>query len=141
MQKAVTKTLRISQKDFDIIEKFQKTNPIFDNFSTLVRVAILDFVSKKGLVRIRPVKEEVEEERLSFLWDYDLTGAEVHEMLAGPREKARWLIARILEHAQFKEVWKYLTPDIIEQELPHLRLPKKVLEHWKYAIKCWKVKK
>ena len=44
-----------------------------------------------------------------FLWDYDLTEADVHAILqAGDDTERVWLVSRILESARYEDVWKYL---------------------------------
>ena len=132
------KTVRLAERESKIIGQFLEQNPAIENFSALARIAILDFVSKRGSIQLRPIVEDREEKRPSFIWDYDLTGSQIREILSGSQEKRRWLVGRILEHARFDEIFKYLTLREIEHDLPHLRLPKKLKDHWEYAIKRWK---
>ena len=132
------KTVRLSQKEVRQTEEFLTQNPAIENFSALARIAILDFISKRGSIPIKPILYEEPKGRPSFLWDYDLTEGEIREMLQSSLEKRKWLVARILEHARFDEIWKYLTRDQIEHDLPHVRLPEKTKQHWAYALKRWK---
>lgn len=142
MKKTNTATIRLSVRESGYIAEFLKKNPFFDGFSTLARVALLDFMSKRGAVEIRPVVSEsrTSQQKPSFLWDYDLSEGEILEILSSPLDKRKWLVAKILEHATFDEVWRYLTLGQIEKDLPHLRIPVKVKEHWAYAIKIWRKK-
>jgi hypothetical protein len=132
------KTVRLGEKEIKLVEEFLGQNPSIENFSTLARIAILDFVAKKGTISIRPILDEEPKKRPSFLWDYDLSESQVKEILSGPLGKRKWLVAKILEHAKFDEIWKYLTVRDIERDLPFLRLPKKTKEHWQFAIKRWR---
>jgi len=132
------KTVRLAERETRLISRFLQENPAIENFSALARLAILDFISKSGSIPLRPIVEEEPKARPSFLWDYDLTFGQIREILAGPLEKRKWLVARILEHAGFNEVFRYLTPREIERDLPHIRLPQKLKDHWEYAIRRWR---
>lgn len=132
------KTVRLANKEMGSVGKFLETNPAIGNFSSLARIAILDFIAKHGSIPLRPIVEEKYVEKPSFIWDYDMSEGEIREILSGPIEKRKWLVARILEHAKFNEVWKYLTPRDIERDLPTLRLSQKTREHWEYALKRWR---
>lgn len=136
--KGYLKTVRLSRKESDLVDSFLSQNQAIENFSTLARIAILDLISKKGSIPLRPIIEETPFRKPSFLWDYDISEGEIQEILSGPLEKRKWLVAKILEHANFEEVWKYLTPRSIERDLFALRLKRKTREHWEYAIKRWK---
>ena len=136
--KGSLKTIRIAGEEMVFVERFLEDNPAIESFSTLARIAILDFISKRGSIPLRPIVREEPGPRPSFLWDYDLTEGEIREILSGPLDQRKWLVARILEKATLEEVWRYLTPATIEHDLPHLRLPKKVKEHWSYALRRWK---
>ncbi len=77
--------------------------------------------------------------RLPFLWDYDLTEEDVRRILReGTPAERGWLIGRILEYAPWEEIWRYLTPDQIAQNLEnvHFRSPRD-RELWTYALKRW----
>lgn len=78
--------------------------------------------------------------RPDFLWDYNLTEKEVRRLLKeGNGHTKEWLVARILESATFKEVWKYLTLKEVLQIFPKLHLREPVKEAWKEAFKAWRV--
>lgn len=131
------KTVRLNAREVELTDQFLSQNLSIENFSTLARIAILDFISKKGSIQLRPIVEEEPQKKPSFLWDYDLTETQVREILSGSLEKRKWLVARILEHAKFNEVWKFLTIQDIRRDLPSLRLPQKIKEHWEYTMKRW----
>lgn len=132
------KTVRLSTKETTLIEQFLNQNPAIENFSALARIAILDLIAKNGTIPLRPIVTEPPAQRPSFLWDYDLSRGQIREILSGPLAQRKWLVARILEHASFDEIWDYLTPRDIERDLQSLRLLPKTREHWEYAIKRWR---
>ena len=78
--------------------------------------------------------------RPSFIWEYELTQGEIHEILEGPRPKRLWLVAKILENGKWNEIWEYLTVEGIAADLPYLRLSEKSFNHWRYAIDRWRHK-
>lgn len=120
------------------MEAYLQQNPIFESFSSLTRVALLTFISEKMNVSLLSVAESGGR-RPSFLWDYDLTETQVHEILGtrGLPDQKRWLIERILTQARFEETLKYLTMKDIKTVFSALRLPKKVKERWQYALRRW----
>lgn len=132
------KTVRLSTYEVGMVDKFLKQNPAIENFSALARIAILDIISKRGTIALNPIITESETRKPSFLWDYDINEGEIREILSGSLQERKWLIARILEHAAFDEIWKYLSLHDIERDLQHLRLPGKTKEHWEYALKRWR---
>lgn len=132
------KTVRLSSTEAKMVDQFIEQNPAIDNFSSLARIAILDLIAKKGSITLRPLVQEEAGKKPSFLWDYDLGESQIREILSGPLEQRKWLVAKILEHAKFDEVWKYLTPRDVERDLPSLRLNPKTREHWAFAVKIWR---
>ena len=73
-----------------------------------------------------------------FLWDYDLTEADVHAVLqAGDEGERAWLMARILESARFEDVWKYVTLAELRALFPQLRLKPQVRAAWDLALQVW----
>ncbi len=136
--KGELKTVRFSRQEQQLLDRYLEENPAIGSFSALARIAILDFMAKSGSIPLRPILREEQRERPSFLWDYDMSEGQVREVLAGPVKQRLWLVARILEHAKLGEVFQYLTPAQIERDLPMLRLPSKIREHWEYAIRRWK---
>jgi hypothetical protein len=78
-------------------------------------------------------------QRPYFFWDYDIREDEIRGILAGANgvEKA-WVISRILQYAKWDDIWRYLTPDDIRQNLPRLdfRRPQD-RDAWAYAVERW----
>lgn len=73
-----------------------------------------------------------------FLWDYDLTDVQIHNILKGDNEvEKRWLIGRILTHAYYKDIFKYLTVSDIIRYFSRLSLPKTVKKAWQRALEAW----
>jgi hypothetical protein len=132
--KSTLKTIRLTRKDEQMVKALLKSHPYINNFSTLVRAALVHFMN--------PQEEGVAvvSESPSFIWDYNLKPAEILEILRGPRAKRLWLVARILEHASWNDVWKYLSLDTLERDLPYLRMSDKTKRHWAYALKRWRNK-
>ncbi len=73
-----------------------------------------------------------------FLWDYDLTETQVKKILRqGDEYNKLWLIARILEHAHFDDVFKYLTTKEILDYFPKLKMRPVVKKYWQRALAAW----
>lgn len=73
-----------------------------------------------------------------FLWDYDLTYKQIYDILQGSNEVEKlWLVARIMTHAKFEDIWKYLTVDDILKVFPKLRLTPKAKQDWQRALNIW----
>lgn len=73
-----------------------------------------------------------------FLWDYKITNEQVKHILQGKNEvEKRWLIARIITHARFEDIWQYLTINDIVHALPKLQLKPSVQDAWKRALTVW----
>ena len=73
-----------------------------------------------------------------FLWDYDLTEDEVKKMLQnGSDAEKRWLIGRILEHAHFRDVFRYLSLQNIIAYFPKLKLRPIMRKYWQRAFHAW----
>lgn len=129
--KMITKSLRISTEEETRIAAFLEEHPYLQQFSTVVRAAVWEYVGAHHA--------SVEsKKRPSFLWDYDLGEGDLHAILNGPRRERLWLVARILEHARWHEVWRYLSRAQIAADLPYVRLPPKTKAHWMDALRVWK---
>lgn len=82
------------------------------------------------------MKQQVK--RPYFLWDYDLTDAQVREILHGNNEtERRWLMSRILASAAYQDVWHYLTLADIVKEFPYLKMRPQIKEMWGRALRVW----
>lgn len=76
--------------------------------------------------------------KLYFLWDYDIDEKQIRAILRGTNEMEKeWLIARLLTHAKFEDVWKYLNTKDIIKAFPKLRLPPRVKQAWQHALTVW----
>lgn len=77
-------------------------------------------------------------DRPYWLWDYDLTEADVRRILAGKNKtERRWLMGRILTSTHFKDVWRYLKVKEILREWPNLRLRPDIKRGWQRALEVW----
>jgi hypothetical protein len=73
-----------------------------------------------------------------FLWDYNLNEEQINQILHGQNDVEKlWLISRILTHAKFDDIWKYLTAQEIVNVFPKLKLPTKVKRDWERAFNVW----
>lgn len=74
-----------------------------------------------------------------FFWDYDISEDEIRAILRGGDlfEKA-WVISRILEHARWEDIWRYLTVADIRENFENLRFRRpQDRELWAYALERW----
>lgn len=127
------KTIRLTKADQRIAQRLLEEHPHLGTFSNLVRASLVNFM-KQGSPR-GPLEDR---QRPAFLWEYPLTRGEIQEILSGPRKGRLWLVAKILEHGRWEEIWDYLTVDQIEADLPYLRLAAKTKEHWHLALDRWR---
>ncbi|MBI5613582.1 hypothetical protein HY947_01540 [Candidatus Gottesmanbacteria bacterium] len=73
-----------------------------------------------------------------FLWDYNLTEDDVRRILHGENEAERiWMKSRILTHAAYEDVWKYLTLNDIVSEFSKLRMRSQTAQAWRHALTVW----
>ncbi len=132
------KTVRLRPQESQWVDQFLKQNLWVESFSELARIAVLDFIARQSVIPIHPITMRAKKKRPKFLWDYDLDAQEVKTILnEQPISKKVWLIARILEHAPFDEVWNYLTLDEIAEALPKLRMNEKRKKHWEFVLHEW----
>lgn len=73
-----------------------------------------------------------------FIWDYNIDERRMYAILHGNNEQEKlWLITRIMLHAQFKDIWKYLSAEDIAKVFLKLRLPPKIKQSWQHALNVW----
>jgi len=73
-----------------------------------------------------------------FLWDYDLSEQDIKKILRGENETDKlWLMGRILTHAHFRDIFKYLSIEEISSNLARLKLPPDIKKSWEYALSVW----
>jgi len=79
-------------------------------------------------------------ERPYFLWDYDLSEADVRAILrSGEGQEKAWLVSRLLESAAYEDVWKYLTLAELRAIFPNLQLKPPVRAAWEFALQVWDI--
>ena len=133
------RTIRFTPREAGLVNSYLRQNPLFESFSSLARVATLNFIREKMQVHLNPIVAEKTKKPPWFLWDYDISETQMREILGRPgfSEKKCWLLSRILTQARFEEVFTSLDIDLIKKALPHLRLPEKKKQWWEYAIQRW----
>lgn len=136
--KEALRTIRFQPQESRQVDAYLKANPLFESFSALARVATLSFIQQENIFHLKPI-DLPSHKKPSFLWDYDLTEAQVKEILSpgGFSDAKKWLMERILVQARFEEVWHYLDLEMIQKYLPQLRLPPKIEARWNYALTRW----
>ena len=73
-----------------------------------------------------------------FLWDYDWPESKVRKILKkGDEYQKRWLIARIVSSASFKDVFDYLSLKEILEIWPKLKMRPEIKKAWEKAFKAW----
>jgi hypothetical protein len=138
MKRSVIATIRFSRKEMAEIESYLRRNPAFGSLSSLGRVATMEFIRTRSALALQPNRGREGDARPWFLWDYDFTEAQVHELLThAPFEQRKWLLGRMLERLGPDELLRYLSLEALQQALPRLRLDDKVKRHWEEAIAVW----
>jgi uncharacterized protein (DUF433 family) len=75
-----------------------------------------------------------------FIWDYDLSEADIRAILRGEDEVQKaWLTARLLESARFEDVWQYISLAELRAIFPKLQLKPQVRAAWEFALHVWAV--
>ncbi len=98
----------------------------------------MEFVRTKRALALDPISDVPHADRPRFLWDYDLSEAQVHELLQhAPFDQRKWLITRILERLRPPEVFQYLSLQDIRHALPRLRMDLAIQRHWQEALILW----
>lgn len=76
-----------------------------------------------------------------FLWDYDLSEEDVRRILRGDNETEKiWMMSRIVGHATYEDVWKYITYGEFKQWFSKLQLRPQIRRVWEYALSVWEGK-
>jgi hypothetical protein len=77
-------------------------------------------------------------QRPYFLWDYDLSEADVQSILRGNDEQQKaWLVARLLESARYEDIWHYISLAELRAIFPNLQLKPQVRAVWEFALLVW----
>lgn len=73
-----------------------------------------------------------------FIWDYDLTDADVWAILRGDDEEQKaWLVTRLVESARYEDIWQYITLAELQGIFPKLQLKPQVRAAWEFALSVW----
>ena len=73
-----------------------------------------------------------------FIWDYDLTEADLRAILRGVDEAQKaWLVARLLESARYEDIWQYISLAELRDIFPTLQLKPQVRAAWEFALLVW----
>lgn len=137
-KKSVVATMRFSRTERAELAGYLRRNPFFDSLSSLGRVATMEFVRSRKTLALQPAIGQEGQRRPWFLWDYDLTEAQVRELLThAPFEQRKWLLGRMLERLRPEELVRYVSLEALREALPHLRLEEKMKRHWEEAITLW----
>src|SRR3990167_755087 len=98
------RTIRFQSQESRQVDAYLKTNPIFESFSALARVATLSFIQQENIFHLKPIDSATSHKKPSFLWDYDLTEVQVREIIgsSGFSDTKKWLMERILVQARFE---------------------------------------
>ena len=75
-----------------------------------------------------------------FLWDYDVDEDEFRRIIReGTDVQKAWATSRLINHAKWSDIWKYVTPTQVEALFPKLSFwPKQTREVWEYALARWR---
>ena len=136
MARSVLTTIRFAPDEARQIKAYVRRNPVFSTISSLGRVATMEFIRTRISLPLSPNVGSAKRPR--FLWDYDLTEAQVYELLHhAPFAERKWLVGRLLERLRPPEVFQYLSLEQIRTALPQLRMDPKIQRHWQEAIEVW----
>ena len=77
-------------------------------------------------------------QRPYFIWDYDLSEADLRSILRGQDEDQKaCLVARLLESARFEDIWQYITLAELYPIFPKLKLKPQARAVWEFALSVW----
>lgn len=80
-----------------------------------------------------------ERKSVYFFWDYDLTEEDVREILRGEDKTEKiWVISRILQSAQWDDIWKFLTLKDVRENFEQIQWRTPYLRDlWSHALEVW----
>ena len=77
-------------------------------------------------------------QRPYFIWDYDLTEADIRAILCGDDEEQKaWIVARLLESARYEDIWQYISLAELRAIFLKLQLKPQVRAAWEFALLVW----
>ena len=75
-----------------------------------------------------------------FIWDYDLTEADIRAILCGnDDEQKAWVVVRLLESACYEDIWQYISLAELSAIFPKLQLKPQVRAAWEFALSVWAI--
>jgi hypothetical protein len=75
-----------------------------------------------------------------FIWDYDLTEADIRAILRGDDDEQKaWVVARLLESARYEDIWQYISLAELSAIFPKLQLKPQVRAAWEFALSVWAI--
>lgn len=91
---------------------------------------------------MRPLVTDLDnsDSRPYFLWDEDLSTAELRARLQGPDSvERRRLLAKLLREARDTDVWHFVTPGEVAAELPRIAfMLGRRRRFWQFLIDGWR---
>jgi hypothetical protein len=75
------KSVRLKTEEIQLIENYLKKNPVIENFSTLMRMALLKFLQSSNSISLHAEKSKTDSRKPSFVWDYDLDKVKLKSIL------------------------------------------------------------
>lgn len=74
-----------------------------------------------------------------FLWDEDVSIAELHAALVIPGHRRDQLLGKMLREARDIDVWTFVSPNVVANELSRLqRRIGKRYKFWQFLIDGWR---
>lgn len=73
-----------------------------------------------------------------FIWDYDLSDVDLHQILSGEDEQPKiWVVTRLLESARNEDIWKYSSLEEVQAIFPGLPMKPQIRAVWEFAMPIW----
>jgi hypothetical protein len=71
------------------------------------------------------------EERLAFIPDREMTAEQLRRLLAeGPDDRRAWAVTRLLQYAEWEEIWTFVDREQVAELFPLLELPDALRVAW-----------
>jgi hypothetical protein len=98
--------------------------------------------TRGNLVSVRPLTTDLSQsdQRPYFMWDEDMSIAELRAALSGPDMASRLrLLGKMLREARDTDVWQFVTPAEVSRDLPALaRHLGRRRRFWEYVMGRWR---
>jgi len=93
-------------------------------------------------VDMRPLTTDLTklDARPYFLWDEDVTVAELRDILAnGPSDVRDRYLGKMLREANDRDVWRFVSPELVAEALPRIqRIVGRRAGFWNFLIDGWR---